>query len=198
MFHVRLACCFFLATLLFCSDNNLTGCEATDDTRFKEIQKKNLLKQIHILEQAIQTPGKQLAHLFGGPKNLETVRQPDKVTGYLLPLDNAMDSLKVLHDRRHSFTLKPADQKKISSLLTRHGSYEWAARYACEIRYGIRLEFEKGNRKVSVYLCLGCGHAGIMLGDKKYEHDIRSEHMDKGGVYTAVAEIIKRSLPEIN
>jgi len=197
MLNTRLACCVFVVTLLSCSADHLTGCESGDNARFKEIQKKNLLKQIHILEQAIQAPQKQLAHLFGGTKNLETVRQPDKVTGYLLPLDSTMDSLKVLQDRKHPFTLKAADQEKLSLLLTKHAHYEWGAQYLCEIRYGIRLEFEKGNHKVSVYLCLGCGHAGIMLGDKKYEHDIRSEHMDKGSVYHAVAEIIKTALPDV-
>lgn len=198
MLSARLACCFSLATLLFCSDHHLTGCEPTDDARIKENQKTNLLKQIHILEQAIQAPGKQLDHLFGGPKNLETVRLPDRVTGYLLPLDSTMDSFKVLQDRKHPFTLKANDQEKLSRLLTMHANYEWGARYLCEIRYGIRLDFEKGKRKVSVYLCLGCGHAGIMLGDKKYEHDIRSEHMDKGSVYHAVAEIIKNALPDVD
>ncbi|MFP6618719.1 MAG: hypothetical protein VB877_05185 [Pirellulaceae bacterium] len=198
MFHVRLACCFFVATLLFCSDHNLTGCEPTDNAQFKNIQKRNLLKQIQILEQAIQQPQKQLAHLFAGSKNLDTVRHPDKVTGYLLPLDNATDSLKVLHDRKHPFTLKAEDQEKLSRLLSKHENYEWGARYLCEIRYGIRLEFEKGDHTVSVYLCLGCGHAGIMPAGKKYEHDMRAEHLDKGSVYTAVAEIIKRSLPEID
>ena len=197
MLNTRLACFVFAATLLFCSADHLSGCDPSDDALIKENQKRNILKQIHILEQAIQAPGKQLAHLFGGPKNLETVRQPDKVTGYLLPLDRTIDSFKVLHDRKHPFTLQTGDQEKLSLLLTKHSNYEWGAQYLCEIRYGIRLEFEKGNRKVSVYLCLGCGHAGIMLGDKKYEHDIRSEHMDKGSVYHAVAEIIKRALPDV-
>ena len=49
---------------------------------------------------------------------------------------------------------------------------------------------------VPVYLCMGCGHAGVMLGDKKHEHDIRSEHLDKNVVFAAVAEILKRALPE--
>ena len=197
MLSARLACCFSLATLLFCSDHHLTGCEPSDDARIKENQKRNILKQIHILEQAIQAPEKQLAQLFAGSKNLDTVRHPDKVTGYLLPLDNATDSLKVLHDRKHPFTLKAGDQEKLSRLLSKHKNYEWGARYLCIIRYGIRLEFEKGDHTVSVYLCLGCGHAGIMPAGKKYDHDMHSEHLDKGSVYTAVAEIIKRSLPEI-
>ena len=35
-----------------------------------------------------------------------------------------------------------------------------------------------------------------MLGKKESEHDIRSENLDKQTVFAAVAEIVKRALPD--
>ena len=132
--------------------------------------------------------------MFGGKSNLAAVRNPDKVTGYLLPLDSETDSTKIWHHRKRPFTLTPQAQEELSKLLSTHGNYEWGARYLCSIRYGIRIEFQRGNTVVPVYLCLGCRHVGVLMGDKKYEHDMRSENLDKQVVFAAITEIVKRAL----
>jgi len=185
---------FCLSNCLACEPQGIRG--PAFDKNSSDLANRFLLKQIEDLQQAIDSPQKQLAEMFGGKANLTAVRQPDKVTGFLLPLDSEMDSTEILLDRKRTFTLTEKDQKELSKLLTTHGNYEWGARYLCEIRYGIRIEFQQGKNVVPVYLCMGCGHAGVMLGEKKYEHDIRSENLDKNVVFTALAEILKRALPD--
>jgi hypothetical protein len=185
---------FCLSNCLACEPQGFGGTPL--DKKSRDVVNKFLLKQIEDVQQAINSPKQQLAEMFGGKSNLAAVSNPDKVTGYLLPLDSETDSTKKLHDRKRPFSLTAADQEELSKLLTTHGNYEWGARYLCGIRYGIRIEFQKGNTVVPVYLCLTCGHAGVMLGDKKYEHDIRSENLDKQAVFAAVTEIVKRALPD--
>ncbi len=196
MLNSKIPCFVAAAMLLVSSFTDSSGCGLDQDARSKAIQKRVLLEQIQILELAVHHPQQQLEKLFGGKVNLETVRHPDKITGFLLPAGGGIDSLKVLHDRRQPFKLAAEDQKEISGLLTGHGNYEWGARYLCEIRYGIRLEFQKADNVVAIFLCLGCGHSGVLLGEKKYEHDMRSEYLDKRVAFAAVAEIVKRALPE--
>jgi hypothetical protein len=193
---------FLCASLtIFCVTNGL-ACEPSGmggaplDKKLQDAVNKFDRRVIRDLQQAIHSPKHQLAEMFGGKSNLATVSNPDKVTGYLLPLDSETDSTKKLHDRKRPFSLTAADQKELSKLLTTHGNYEWGARYLCGIRYGVRIEFQKGNDVVPVYLCLGCGHAGVMLGKKESEHDIRSENLDKQTVFAAVTEIVKRALPD--
>jgi hypothetical protein len=202
MFIQKTFSVFLCASLAILCLSNCLACEPKGlrgpplDKNSEDVVNKFLLKQIEDLQQAIDSPKQQLAEMFGGKSELAAVRNPDKVTGYLLPLYTETDSTKILHDRKRPFTLTPQDQKELSKLLTTHGNYEWGARYLCGIRYGIRIEFQKSDTMVPVYLCLTCGHAGVMLGDKKYEHDIRSENLDKQVVFPAIAGIVKRALPE--
>ena len=202
MFIQKTFSAFLCASLAILCLSNCPACEPQGfrgpplDKNSNNVVNEFILKQIKDLQQAIDSPKQQLAEMFGGKSNLAAVSNPDKVTGYLLPLDSETDSTKILHDRKRPFTLTPQDQKELSKLLTTHGNYEWGARYRCIIRYGIRIEFQKGNTVVPVYLCLGCGHAGVMLGDKKHEHDMRSENLDKQTVFAAITEIVKRALPD--
>jgi hypothetical protein len=202
MFIQKTFSAFLCASLaIFCVSNCL-ACEpqgmggAPLDKKLRDKVNKFERRIIRDLQQAIHSPKQQLADLFGGKSNLETVSNPDKVTGYLLPSDSETDSTKKLHDRKRPFSLTATDQEDLSKLLSTHGNYEWGARYLCGIRYGIRIEFQKGNTMVPVYLCLTCGHAGVLLGDKKYEHDMRSENLDKQVVFAAITEIVKRALPD--
>ena len=183
-----------LSNCLACEPAGMGG--APLDKKLRDKVSKFERTIIRDLQQAIHSPKQQIADLFGGKSNLETVSNPDKVTGYLLPSDSETDSTKKLHDRKRPFSLTAADQEELSKLLSTHGNYEWGARYLCGIRYGIRIEFQKGNDVVPVYLCLSCGHAGVMLGKKESEHDMRSENLDKQTVFAAVAKIVKRALPD--
>ena len=202
MFIQKTFSAFLCARLAIFCLSNCFACEPQGfggpplDKNSEDLVNKFLLRQIKDLQQAIDSPKQQLAEMFGGKSNLAAVSNPDKVTGYLLPLDSETDSTKILHDRKRPFTLTPHDQEELSKLLSTHGNYEWGARYLCGIRYGIRIEFQKGNTVVPVYLCLGCGHAGVMLGEKKHEHDMRSENLDKQTVFAAIAAIVKRALPD--
>ena len=192
---------FLCVSLTICCGSHCLTCEpegfgeTTRDKKMRDLNNEFDRRLIKDLRQAIHSPQQQLADMFGGKRKLAAVSSPDKVTGYLLPVDSKTDIAKNLHDRKRSFNFTAADQKELSKLLTTHGNYEWGARYLCGIRYGIRIEFQKNNDIVPVYLCLSCGHAGVILDNKKSENGMRSENLDKNIVFAAVVKIVKRALP---
>ena len=72
-----------LSNCLACEPAGMGG--APLDKKLRDKVNKLERTIIRDLQQAIHSPKQQIADLFGGKSNLETVSNPDKVTGYLLP-----------------------------------------------------------------------------------------------------------------
>ena len=117
MFIQKTFSVFLCASLAILCLSNCLACEPAGirgpslDKNSEDLVNKFILQQIKDLQQAIDSPKQQLAEMFGGKNNLAAVRNPDKVTGYLLPLNSGSDSTKILHARKRPFTLTPQDQK---------------------------------------------------------------------------------------
>jgi hypothetical protein len=67
----------------------------------------------------------------------------------------------------------------------------------CGPVYGVRFDFQKEERKVSILLCLTCSHAGIIQNPNKLEQ-IPSEHIHLQGTFPELLQIVKTLAPENN
>ena len=91
MFIQKTVSVFLCASLAILCLSNCLACEpagmggAPLDKKLRDKVNKLERTIIRDLQQAIHSPKQQIADLFGGKSNLETVSNPDKVTGYLLP-----------------------------------------------------------------------------------------------------------------
>ena len=149
---------------------------------------------------ATEDPGKLLGRFFQDPLALDTVRNFESLQVYILPSAKDLPGPRAQYDRlidtSHPVTnLTPEQAKRIAEIYSTPTSYLWGTRFMCGPVYGVRFDFEKGDRQISILLCLTCSHAGIIQNPRKLEH-IRSEHIHLEEVFPELLKLVKILAPD--
>ena len=64
----------------------------------------------------------------------------------------------------------------------------------CGTLYGVRFDFHKGDKSVSILLCLTCAEAGVVTNPGDLTQ-MRSEHIELKKVFPELLSIIKELAP---
>jgi hypothetical protein len=144
--------------------------------------------------------GKLLDRFFQDPLALDVVRNFESLTVYILPSAKNMSGPN-LQERRWldrsnpAMNLTPDQAKRLAEIYSTPTSYLWGTRFLCGPVYGVRFDFKKGDRQISILLCLTCSHVGIIQDPGKLEH-IRSEHIHLKETFPELLEIVKKLAPD--
>jgi len=145
-------------------------------------------------------PGKLLDRFFQDPLALDVVRNFESLQVYILPSAKDLPGPRAQYDRlidtsHPAMNLTPEQAKRIAEIYSTPTSYLWGTHMLCGPVYGVRFDFQKGERKVPILLCLTCSHAGIIQNPRKLEH-IPSEHIQLTGTFPELLEIVKTLAPD--
>jgi hypothetical protein len=149
---------------------------------------------------AKEDPGKLLDRFFQDPLALDAVRNFESLTVYILPSAKNMSGPN-LQERRWldrsnpAMNLTPEQAKRIAQIYSSPTSYLWGTRFLCGPIYGVRFDFQKGDRQISILLCLTCTHAGIIQNPRKL-NNISTEHIHLAEVFPELLEIVKKLAPD--
>ena len=143
---------------------------------------------------------KLLDRFFQDPLALDAVRNFESLTVYILPSAKNMSGPN-LQERRWLdrsnpvMNLTPDQAKRLAEIYSTPTSYLWGTHMMCGPIYGVRFDFQKGERQISILLCLTCSHVAIIQDPRKLEH-IRSEHIHLNGTFPELLEIVKKLAPD--
>jgi len=144
--------------------------------------------------------GKLLDRFFQDPLALDAVRNFESLTVYILPSAKNMSGPN-LQERRWldrsnpAMNLTPDQAKRLAEIYSTPTSYLWGTRMVCGPIYGVRFDFQKGERQISILLCLTCSHVAIIQDPGKLGR-IRSEHIEVGKTFPELLEIVKKLAPD--
>jgi len=144
--------------------------------------------------------GKLLDRFFQDPLALDVVRKFESLTVYILPSAKDLLGPRAQYDRlidtsHPVMNLTSEQAKRIAEIYSTPTSYLWGTHMMCGPVYGVRFDFQKGERKLSILLCLTCSHAGIIQNPGKLEH-IPSEHIHLKETFPELLEIVKTLAPD--
>ena len=144
--------------------------------------------------------GKLLDRFFQDPLALDAVRNFETLRVYILPSAKDLPGPRAQYDRlidtsNPVMDLTPEQARRIAEIYSTPTSYLWGTHMMCGPVYGVRFDFQKEERKVSILLCLTCSHAGIIQNLNKLEH-IPSEHIHLQGTFPELLQIVKTLAPE--
>jgi len=113
-----------------------------------------------------------VTRLLGGPEAREILENPDRLAVDLVH-DRSDEAGTRVETRRRG---PPPARRTIDAfrrILLDFESYEWEATKLCSPSYGVRLAFERADRKLEVLLCLKCDILAI-----RFDGQERTENFD--------------------
>ena len=148
---------------------------------------------------AAGNPAELLVQLFNDDSWLDVVRSFDRLEFYILPKPDKSSNdynapKRLLATSSAGEIPSPEQARRVAEILSSAGTYSWGVQYMCGTLYGVRFDFHKGDKSVSILLCLNCAEAGVVTnpGDLK---QMRSEHIELKKVFPELLSIIKELAP---
>lgn len=159
-----------------------------------------MLEDVWERQVAASQPQKLIDRFFETSAALDVVKNFESLTVYILPSAKNMSGPN-LQERRWldrsnpAMNLTPDQAKRLAEIYSTPTSYLWGTRFLCGPVYGVRFDFQKGDRQISILLCLTCSHAGIIQNPRKL-NNIPTEHIHLAEVFPELLEIVKKLAPD--
>lgn len=123
-----------------------------------------------------------VVELFGGQEAMEIIQHPDRVTVQRVELLDQAEMPEPKYEAFHIANYRPsgepivlseAESDQLANLITAGSSYYWrpdpepgtVESTACEVLYGLKVEYVRGDRRVSIWFCFGCNLLLIVVDD---------------------------------